>query len=654
MRVLLVSPSGFDDINVQVIRRIPYLLSEGFFAPHACAAVAALTPAEHEVQIHDEHLHGPVDPLLAEGFDVVGIALITNQQVRALEIARAFRGAGAPGVLVVGGVGTSHMLPEMYRLADAVFLGEAEQTWPRFLADLAAGRAPQPVYRAVVHPPLCAVPVPRWELIAGDIGRYSSAPVQTSRGCPHDCSFCDVIYTFGRKLRLKPVEQVVEEVCLLERLGAKMIYFADDNFAADRRYAKEVLRRVGEKNRGFKAQLSFMTQVDITVAEDPELLQLMLEANVVELQIGVESESAAALAQMNKGHGARTDQAAAVRTIQSYGIVVLAHMIVGADSDDAGAFQRTEGFLREAGVIHHLCHPLMAPPGTRLWYQLKAEGRVIDPPDALRDRMDVTTNIVPARLGRVELMEGLADHWERVVEPEHYLERALRFVRGIVHRPRQKVKNLPSPWAMRKMLFRMVWYFAFTVSRRHRRAFLVLLRATWKHARDLMPKVIFAHTFYVMERQQARIAAAWARELAAAERALPGGMPTLPKTLPLPPRLREEGRAVVAEAYRALRPGCEHRETLHAQVLDALTRYVEALDGRFSTFDEEQQQALRRACQQIQERSPADAPAPPPAGAAEAKPLPQGHPPAGFSRELLDALDREIRFRKLHRQATTR
>ena len=637
MRILLISP-GAEDLNLMVLKEVPYLLADAFFAPHACATVAALTPPGHDVVIHDEHLRGAVDTLLGEErFDIIGLSVDANQVGRSLEIAELFQAMGRPGQLAVGGVGASHMSPRLYELADAIFLGEAEQTWPRYLEDLGQGRT-QRIYRNMVRPDLAAAPAPRWDLIRDDIPRYSSASVQTSRGCPHDCSFCDVIYTFGRRLRLKPVERVLVEVSRLQSMGVKLLYFADDNFAADRPYIKELLRRLAALNRTFETQLAFMTQVDITVAQDDELLQLMLDANLVEVQIGIESVDPVTLREMNKLQNIRPDPVAAVRKIQSYGIVVLAHMIVGMDSDGPEAFDGVEAFLREAGVVHHLCHPLMAPPGTRLWYQLKRAGRVIDPPEDVRDLMDVTTNIVPARMSRVELMEGLAAHWERVTRPEHWLARALAYLEGITHEPSVKAPNQPSPWRMRKEMASMTRHLLFHVPAGQRKAVGTLMKAAARKDRALIPRAIFAWTFYAMEEAQARIAAGWARRLAARERATP--VATLPTDVPIPEAVRDQAGDILRAAYLRVRPRVARKERLYRTVAGAVLDYLDRFGATFQELDETQRQALHASCDRILARLPH---AEEPGAAAEESELPAHRPPAGFTRELLDALDRELR-----------
>ena len=622
-----------------ILKEVPYLLADAFFAPHACATVAALTPPPHQVVIHDEHLRGPVDAYLkGEHFDVVGVSVASDQVGRCLEIAELFRSLERPGHLVLGGVGISHMSHKLYELADTIILGEAEESWPAFLEDLQNG-TPRPFYRNMVRPDLSQAPAPRWDLIRDDIPRYSSVSVQTSRGCPHDCSFCDVIYTFGRRLRTKPVGRVLEEVAVVQAMGAKLVYFADDNFAADRRYAKELLRRLAALNRTFDTQLAFMTEVDMSVADDDELLQLMLDANMVEVQIGIESVSGDALREMNKLQNTRQDPVAAVHKIQSYGIVVLAHMIVGLDGDGPDAFHKVEAFLHEANVVHHKCHPLMAPPGTRLWYELKRAGRIIDPTDEVRDLMDVSTNIVPRGMTRAELMEGLADHWERVARPEDWLPRAMAYLEGINKEPSVPFPNQPTPWNKQREIASMSKQVLFKMRADQRRAFFTLFRAAGGMGREMVPRAIFAWTFFAMESAQSPIAARWAREQADRERITP--VRTLSPEVPISEAVREQAADILRAAYLQVRPRVSNREQLYRTVSEAVLEYLEQYSAAFKTFDEAQHEALLASCDRVLVHLPEVEQAP-----ADVAGLPVGRPPGGFTRELLDHMDRELRVIK--------
>lgn len=653
MRILLVNPGSRDDILTRVVREIPFLDSGAFFAPHALAAVAAVTPPGHDVRLHDENLHGPVDGLLAsQPFDIVGITLTTNQMRRTLTIVDACRKVCAGARLVVGGIGAGTMQGRLHQQVDTLFWGEVEDTWPRFLADMAAGR-PGAVYEQVAKPDMSRTPIPRWDLIGRDMPRYCAASVQTARGCPFDCAFCDVIYTYGRKVRVKPIDRVLDEVRQLERLGAKMVMFADDNFAANRPYVKELLRKLVPLNNGFRLPLGFLTQLDITIAEDDELLELLADANFLEVQIGIESTSPDSLRDMNKHQNLRGDIVQSVRKIQSYGIVVMAHMIIGTDSDDLGAFDRTARFLREAAVTHHQCHPLIAPPGTRMWYELKRQGRLIAFSDDMRDRLDITTNILPARMTRAELMEGMADYWDQVHDPQDYTRRALDFLHGIVRKPRVKQAVLADLWQNRKMITGSMTYFTRHVEPAHRKAFFDVLKETQRVSASLVPRMMYVHTGYRMDYLRARHAAAIARDQAALERANPGLVQVLSRRTHVAQAVRDRMPDIARVAYNAIRPHVTDRATLFAATLSAVIDYHDRFGQTLDEFDDVQADRVATSCERV---LAARASAPTPADEAVLSDGPStsdapssdeglssmGGPPGGFAREILDALDRAI------------
>ena len=637
MKILLINPGSSEDILTRVMRGITYLDSPAFFAPHALTAVAAVTPPQHEVRIHDENLRGPADALAdATAFDVIGITLTTNQFRRTQELIDAFRAKGFAGRIVVGGIGAGTMLTRLKEKVDALFWGEAEDTWPRFLEDLAAGKA-RDVYQQVAKPDMAKTPPPRWDLIASDLPRYCAVSVQTARGCPFDCAFCDVIYTYGRKVRMKPVDRVLEEVRTLERLGAKMVMFADDNFAADRAYVKDLLRRLVPMNNGFSLPLGFLTQLDITVAEDDELLELLADANFAEVQIGIESTSADSLKDMNKHQNLKGDIVAAVRKIQSYGIVVMAHMIIGTDSDDATAFDRTARFLDEANITHHQCHPLIAPPGTRMWYDLKRQGRLVAFTDEMRDRLDITTNILPARMTRVALMEGLADYWDQVHQPEDYTRRAMAFLAGIRRKPRVKEAMLTALWRNRTMMAKTFAFYSRKVEPAQRKAFFDVVKATQKVSPALMPRMMFVHTGYLMDVMRARHSSAIARQQAALEKEHPEVLQPLSRNTLVSPALRQHMPDVARRAFAVVRPKVASREALFRRVLEAVGDYHDRFGAGLQAFDDVEADRLSLACERVLAKI---GEAGPDREADEAG-LPDA-PPPGFAREILDALDRAV------------
>ena len=643
MRILLVNTWSRDDIFTTVVTDIPYIscmLKDGrgaSFAPHALVTLAALTPREHEIRIHDEHLYGPVEQVIEDGdFDVVGVGMMTNQLNRVLQICEFCKEKGLGGHIVVGGPGTSNIPTALRAAADTIFFGEAEVTWSQFLTDLAAG-CPKDRYEQPSRPDLTDVPPPRWELIRDDIRAYGATSVQTTRGCPFDCEFCDVVYIYGRKPRSKTVPQVISEIRVLAEMGSRMILFADDNFSANKTYAKAVLRELFTFCEEQETPLSFITQADITMADDEELLELMADCNFIEVLIGIESIDAAALREMNKRQNMGTDILAAVQKIQSYGIAVLGSMIAGADTDDLGVFARTEEFVKAAPLVDHALHPMMAPSGTKLWYRMKREGRLVELGPEQRDRLDTITNIVPKQIDRVELLEALADYWERVFSPLHYMERALRFVEGVTYRPRiRRRPKMTTFWRYRKMMFRMYWYYKFEVSAEHRKAFFSIMKKTRKCLPRLMPQMVFLHTSFLVSHRRAVKAAQRARKQAAHERANPGSLRLADPNLPVPTAVREQASDIFGTAYARVRERVPDRGTLYEVVVQAAGDYVDRFGGELDVFDERHNGYLVESC----DRALAGVDV---SGAA-ADDLPD-QAPAGFARDILDALDHRLRTR---------
>ena len=641
MRILLISPGSYEDIDSRITQEIPYLFAKSLFSPHAVAAVAALTPREHEVEIHDEFSRGPVDLILQTGkYDILGISVTSNQVKRSLQIASLCKKL-APSVLVVaGGIGVEHFIQKNNPDIDVVFHGEAEDTWPRFLEDYKKGSFHK-VYKNVSKPDMTKTPAPRWDLIAKDLASYTAVLVQTTRGCPFDCSFCDVIYTYGRKPRSKTIEQVLEEVRILSELKVKMIFIADDNFACDKKYTKDLLKQLITLNNSFRTPIEFLTQIDITIANDPELLTLLADCNFQAVMIGIESVNEASLKDYNKLQNFRIPIKEAIHRIQSYGIIVLAHMIIGADSDDAGTFQKTADFITEANIVHHLCHPLAAPPGTKMWYQFKREKRLVSTDlDAIHDNLDIISNIIPKQMTRLELFSGLADYWENIYSPRRFELRAKAFIRGITYKPAIKEPGLSDVWALRKMLSRVITFFLFGAGKEHRKAFFSILGTVLRKGTYLLPKIIYLYTCYLVDYKRSMHDAGVARKYVQWERENPDMIVLDDHHTPISDTIRDHASPIFNLAYNQVRSKISRKERLYSTVVAAMIDYNDRFGATIESFDQYHVEQLKNTCDriisQVDELEP-----------DLSMELPST-PPPGFSREILDSLDNAVRYRNSH------
>lgn len=635
MKILLINPATENDILSEVMLSIPYINSAAFFAPHAIVTIASLTDEKHEVTLHDEGMNGSVESLLSKNnFDIIGISLITNQLHRVLDIVKISRKLNPKSTLCVGGIGTASMMSQLKEKVDVIFLGEAEDSWPEFLADYENDNYKE-LYQKIAKPDLSKLPAPRWDLLKKDIPKYGVVSVQTTRGCPFDCSFCDVIYTYGRTMRCKTVEQVINEIRQIEKLKAKMVMFADDNFIADRKFAKDILKQLVGINNAFSVPLSYITQCDISIAEDDELLELMADANFVEVQIGIESIDENSLRDLNKLQNLKQDIGEAIDKIQSYGIVVMTHVIMGADSDSTSVFEKTSEFLQRHNVTHHFAHPLLAPPGTKLWYQLKREKRIYETHKSMEDKLDIVTNIEPKNMSRINLLNGMADYWDKVHSPEAYTERALGFLHNVKRKPEVKEARLKTMWTMRKRMFRMFKYYFTGVSKEQKTAFLNVIKTTMKDAPYLMPKMMYVHTGYVIDMMRAEKASAISREQAQWELKNGSELKRLPSTAPLSETIREQAKDIFTVAYKHIVKHTLSKESVYSMVLESVIDFVDRFGEELQDFDEIYKNHLDSSCERVIDQSQSSK-------ESEEKVNPDKLP-TGFIRVMLDNLDRALR-----------
>jgi radical SAM superfamily enzyme YgiQ (UPF0313 family) len=485
-RILLVAPLPlkFELTQDDSYIRVPLIRAKSFMVPLHIATIAALTPDDYEVELWDESVQGRMkEESVVKDYDLVGISGYTAHLPRAKEISHLFRKRSVP--VAIGGAGISTM-PKRHRDAfDIVFLGEAEETWPRFLSEWKEG-SPSKVYRQVTSVDLGLSPVPRWNNLVDQMHSYLLGGVQTSRGCPYDCDFCDVSYLFGRRFRHKPIEKVLEEISALEALGVRNIVFCDDNFVGNPGYAKRLLREVISLNNSFRRPLGFTTEASIDIAGDAEMLELLADANFLQLFIGIESPNRESLKEANKIQNLRGDLIGDIKRIQSYGMSVRGSLIVGFDHDDESVFDQHFQFVQESGVAVPSIRVLMAPPGTRLWKRLLKEGRILKTETEGRFFGNPgTTNIIPRKMARTELYLAYLKLIERVYDWQNFSIRMKAFISNIQRRPR--VPRQASQWK------RLVPFVAFLFSSFDDRARKAVLGIVWHallRAPYMVPRVI--------------------------------------------------------------------------------------------------------------------------------------------------------------------
>ena len=383
--------------------------------PVACLPLlAALTPADYQVTLLDENVE-PLDFARLAQADIVGLTGMIVQRARMREILTELKRRDI--FTVVGGPWVSVNEDYFGDLADVIFVGEAEETWPRFLEQWRQGNHAHR-YEQATKTDMTQVPTPRFELLK--MRDYMFGSVQFSRGCPYQCEFCDIIVTFGRRPRLKTSAQVIAEIEALRAQHIAIAFVVDDNLIGNKKAIKELLRDLVAWQQAQGYPMSFFTEASLDLAEDAELLHLMVEANFGAVFIGIESPNEASLRETKKLQNVRqgTTLLDRVHAIQAAGLEVWCGMILGFDNDDAQVFDLQREFLREARITHAMIGMLTAIPKTPLYARLAGEGRL-----DLDDVPEFGTNVIPLRMSRQALRDGYVQVLNDLYEPSAFFGR---------------------------------------------------------------------------------------------------------------------------------------------------------------------------------------------------------------------------------------
>jgi len=365
MRLYLINPSNplVTLVKVKESRWNRYRV----WKPLGLMVLAGLTPPEWDISIFDENLGAPDYPTLP-GPDLVGITAFTSQANRAYEVAAHFRQRGVP--VVMGGIHATMCLDEAIKRVDSVVTGEAEDIWPQVLEDARHGNLKRRYDGGFAE--MSNVPLARHDLLATG---YAFGAVQTTRGCPLNCSFCSVTAFNGARYRQRPIADVVREFQLIRE---KHVLVVDDNLIGTRpdhiARAKDLFRAMARAN----LRKEWIAQATINFADDEELLALAAKAGCKGVFVGFETPTPEGLAELGKKFNLvkGRDFRASVKRIQRHGILVVGSFIIGLDVDESGIGRRIAEAAGHYGVDNLNALFLTPLPGTRLWDQMESEGRI--------------------------------------------------------------------------------------------------------------------------------------------------------------------------------------------------------------------------------------------------------------------------------------
>lgn len=447
------------------------------FPPLGALTVAAMLPARWEKRLVDLN----VRPLQDEDLlwaDYVFISAMIAQKNSARQVADRCR---ALGVKTAGGGPLFRVFPDDFADLDILVFGEAESIISELVKDMEAG-LPKKSYRDSVFPALDPVPVPLWDLIK--LSDYATMSVQYSRGCPFNCEFCDVIVMNGRMPRLKRDEQVLAELDALYSRGWRgSVFIVDDNFIGNKEKVKGLLRAIISWQKGRLRRFNFFTEASVNLAEDPELMDLMVKAGFNKVFLGLETPVEEGLKECGKAQNLRRNLSESVATIHDHGLAVMGGFIIGFDSDPPDVFQRQLNFIQKNGIVTAMIGLLTAIPGTRLYARLESEGRMLF--KASGDNTDVSgaLNFV-TRMDRAKIIEGYRWVMNSVYSPDMYYNRILEFLKTYRPKARTCFENNDVLTFMRSL-----WYLGI-VDHKSRNYYWKLMKKAVSSSRDAFGEVM--------------------------------------------------------------------------------------------------------------------------------------------------------------------
>ncbi|WP_306600379.1 B12-binding domain-containing radical SAM protein [Geothrix sp. 21YS21S-2] len=401
---------------------LPFLGRKATLPPLGLLTVAALLPRDWVLTVLDLNVE-PLAPGALARADLVLASAMLVQKASFERLIALCREAGTP--VVAGGPYPTSCWEQIEGVTTFV-LGEAEVNLPPFLADFGKGVA-RHRYDDSGHPDLAATPAPRYDLV--DSRRYAGAALQYSRGCPHDCEFCDIVSLFGHRPRTKTPAQFLRELDVLVENGwSGSLFIVDDNFIGNRAEVRRLLPALSDWQEKRGRPFEFFTEASLDLAADEPLLEGMAEAGFNMVFVGIETPDAATLKAVHKHQNVRADLLESVRTIQGKGLEVAGGFIVGFDEDREDIFDRQTAFIQEAGIPTAMVGLLTALPKTRLHARLAAEGRLLGASSGGNNTHDLDLNFVP-RMDAARLREGYKRILRDLYTPSHYFARCLELLR---------------------------------------------------------------------------------------------------------------------------------------------------------------------------------------------------------------------------------
>lgn len=387
--------------------------------PLGLITVAALLPTDWEIRFVDRNVRFETD----EDWQWCDLVIISAMIIQKKDFRELIHQALSLGKKVAVGGPYPTSYPEVALDAGAhyLILDEGECTIPMFVEALANGEE-QGIYRSAEKPDVTQTPIPRFDLL--DLDAYLAITLQFSRGCPFQCEFCDIINLYGRKPRTKTPEQMLQEFEALYNMGwRRYVFVVDDNFIGNKRNAKLFLKELIPWMEQHKYPFKLITEASLNLAEDDELIELMVKAGFILVFMGIETPDVDSLVGINKLQNTRQSLIDSCHKITRAGLQIMSGFIMGFDNEKPGAGKRIKEFIQDTGIPQGQFSLLQALQNTAMWTRLKNEGRLRD--GLATFHQGAIMNFIPTRPVEEITREYIDAFWE-IYEPEPYLNRTFR------------------------------------------------------------------------------------------------------------------------------------------------------------------------------------------------------------------------------------
>ena len=358
-KLLLIQPSPYEKEG-KVIKK-----KKLYFTGLALPLLAALTPDGWETELIYEVIE---DVPFDTDADLIGVSTMGHGVIRSIDIAKEYRRRGK--TVILGGYMASIMPEEAVKYCDSLIIGDAELVWQQMLSDFENGKLKK-TYEKPLEGNWYSTPSPRFDLLEGkNLGDF--LPVQAGRGCPNSCSFCSVSCLYSGRYVKRPLPEVIRDIEQIKSLGYKKILLLDDNIFSDRKYLDSLLDTL------IKLDISWMSQCEITIGKDDELLEKLQKSGCTTLSFGLESISRESLISMDKGWAVPAEYDFLIQNIRNHGIDVSTEMVVGGEGDTLESIRMTKDFIERNKISVPRFYILTPFPGTRFFDQIKEEGRLVN------------------------------------------------------------------------------------------------------------------------------------------------------------------------------------------------------------------------------------------------------------------------------------